>query len=558
MSPVIEAPEVLLPYQQESLQLAEEHQFLVIEKSRRIGLSYAFAPFADLAASAAEGAQNVYYIGYNLDMAREFIGYCADFAKAFDGVSVSLPDEDRANHYVQRRFDGSYLDIAGNVMVDAADSDFRPDRVVHEAQGGFLIKGDAGKSVKAFRIDFPSGKAVVALPSSPRSVRGKQGVFIIDEAAFHDNLDQLIKAILAALMWGGRVIVISTHDGTDNYFNTLIEEIRADKRAGYVQRITLKDAIGAGLYRRICLVQGREWTLEAEQAWEANIRKTYGDAADEELDVIPSRGTGTYLPRATIVEAMSKELPVVRLRCPDGFERQTEERRRDWIVEFLENEVRPWLANFDPTRRTFMGQDFARSGDVSPVMFGQHDEAMRLTTRLTLEMRNVPFSDQQFVVEWLINRMPHFAGGKMDGRGNGSALAEAMQMLFGFDVIEAVMASDKTYLAYMPLLKSGIEDRTFIIPHDEGVLDDFRMIKLVRGIPKIPDRPQNAREDGKVAKRHGDTAISAMHLIAAANEDPGDTEFLSAGGRVTPAGEFGTTSRGFGTVARKSDGGFGL
>ena len=33
--------------------------------------------------------------------------------------------------------------------------------------------------------------------------------------------------------------------------------------------------------------------------------KTYGDAADEELDVIPSRGTGTYLARATIVEAMS-------------------------------------------------------------------------------------------------------------------------------------------------------------------------------------------------------------------------------------------------------------
>lgn len=552
----IDAPEVLLPYQQESLQLADEHPFLVVEKSRRIGLSYAFSPYADLMASAATGAQNVYYIGYNLDMAREFIGYCAEFAQAFEGVRVSMPDD--IGGMVVRRDDGSYLDRAGMVMVDAEDGQFAERNVVQEAQGGFLIKGDAGKSVKAFRVDFPSGKAVVALPSSPRSVRGKQGIFIIDEAAFHDNLEQLIKAILAALMWGGRVIVISTHDGTDNFFNTLIEEIRAGKRAGHVQRITLKDAIAAGLFQRICLVQGKPWSIEAEQAWEATIRKTYGDAADEELDVIPSRGSGTYLARATIIEAMDKELPLVRLRCPDGFERWTEERRRDWLLEFLTDEVKPWLDTFDPTRRTFMGQDFARSGDVSPVMFGQHDEYMRLVTRLTLEMRNVPFSDQEFIIEWLCRRVPHFARGKVDGRGNGSALAEKMQMLFGFDVIEAVMASDKTYLQYMPLLKSGIEDRTFLIPFDEGVLDDFRMIKQVRGVPKIPDSPRASKEDGKIARRHGDTAIAGMHLVAAAGEDPGDIEFLSSGERPSTAGEFAFTARGFGTVSRTNDGGFGL
>ncbi|MBN8844830.1 MAG: hypothetical protein J0H88_16435 [Sphingomonadales bacterium] len=548
------APTVLLPYQQESIELAEEHQLLVVEKSRRIGLSYAFAPFADLAAAAGEGAQNVYYVGYNLDMAREFIGYCADFAKAFEGVRVSLPESNTG--LVVRREDGSHLDVAGRVLLDVDEGDYRG--VVQEEEGGFLIRGDAGKSVKAFRIDFPSGKAVVALPSSPRSVRGKQGIFIIDEAAFHDNLEELIKAILAALMWGGRVIVISTHDGTDNFFNTMIEEIRAGKRAGHVHRITLKDAIAAGLYKRICLVQGKEWSLEAEQAWEASIRKTYGDAASEELDVIPSRGTGTYLARATILEAMSKDLPVVRLRCPDGFERWDDDRRRAWLLDFLEDEVKPWLANFDPTRRTFMGQDFARSGDVSPVKFGQYDEFMRLVCRLTLEMRNVPFSDQEFILDWLIARVPHFARGKMDGRGNGSAMAEKMQQRWGFDVIEAVMASDRTYLQYMPLLKAAVEDRMILLPFDEGELDDLRMIKMVRGVPKIPDGPQRSREDGKTVRRHGDNAIADMHLVAAANEDPGDIEFLSSGNRSSTAGDFEFTSRGFGTVARKSDGGFGL
>src|SRR5690606_24145172 len=141
--------------------------------------------------------------------------------------------------------------------------------------------------------------------------------------------------------------------------------------------------------------QGKEWTPEAEAKWEGDLRKTYGDAADEELDVIPSRGTGTYLARATIIAAMSPDLPVVRLRCPDGFERWDDERRRDWLLEFLQDEVKPWLDSFDKSRRTFMGQDFARTGDVSPVKFGQYDEHMRLICRLTLEMRNVPFSDQE-------------------------------------------------------------------------------------------------------------------------------------------------------------------
>lgn len=94
----------------------------------------------------------------------------------------------------------------------------------------------------------------------------------------------------------------------------------------------------AGVYQRICLVQGKPWSKEAEEKWEADIRKTYGEAAEEELDVIPAKGTGIYLARATILAAMSKDLPVVRLRCPDGFERRDEAWRRDWLAELVERD----------------------------------------------------------------------------------------------------------------------------------------------------------------------------------------------------------------------------
>ncbi|MCC7097251.1 MAG: hypothetical protein IT472_08740 [Thermomonas sp.] len=547
-----EAQYALLSYQSEAIRLAEEHQFLIIEKSRRVGMSYGFSPMAVLAASAADSPENVWYVGYNLDMAREFITYCADFTKAFEQVHEIAPMLEHTRRAFLRDEGGQLRDDKGVAVEQVGYID--DGDIVDVGTDGFLIRGDAGRTIKAYRIDYPSGRSIAALPSSPRSVRGKQGFFIIDEAAFHDNLEELIKAVLAALMWGGRVVLISTHDGADNFFNTLIEEIRAGKRAGHVMRITLKDAMGAGLYKRICLVAGQEWSLTKEQAWEANLRKTYGDAADEELDVIPARGTGIYLARATILAAMSKELPVVKLRCPDGFERRDEAWRRDWLDEFLTAEVRPWIDAFNPHRRTFMGQDFARTGDNSPVKFGQHDANMRLVCRLTLEMRNVPFSDQEYVLEWLIRRVPHFAGGKMDARGNGSALAEKMQQKFGFDVIEAVMASDKTYLAYMPLLKAAIEDRTIILPHDEGELDDLRMVKLVRGVPKIPDRAANVKEDGKVVRRHGDNAIADMHLVAAAAADPGDTEFHTNGERQSGGDEQIISSTGFGTVRRRDGG----
>jgi phage FluMu gp28-like protein len=119
---------------------------------------------------------------------------------------------------------------------------------------------------------------------------------VIDEAAFHDKLGELLKAALALLIWGGKVRVISTHNGERNPFNELINDIRAGKRAGSVQRITFKEAVGQGLYRRVCLRLGKDWSAEGEREWMQGVYAFYGDAANEELDVVPSQGSGAWLP----------------------------------------------------------------------------------------------------------------------------------------------------------------------------------------------------------------------------------------------------------------------
>lgn len=137
-----------------------------------------------------------------------------------------------------------------------------------EIEEGFWEDDDADKNIKTFTIRFPaSGFRIVALTSRPSNLRGRQGTIVIDEAAFHDQLSELLKAALAMLIWGGRVRVISTHNGTDNAFNELVEDIRAKKRKGTVHRITFQDAVADGLYRRVCLRLGKEWSASDEAAW---------------------------------------------------------------------------------------------------------------------------------------------------------------------------------------------------------------------------------------------------------------------------------------------------
>jgi len=80
----------------------------------------------------------------------------------------------------------------------------------------------ADGSATNFGAQDQAATGIVALSSRPSNLRGKQGNIVIDEAAFHDNLPALLKAALAIMMWGGRIRVISTHNGADNPFADLV------------------------------------------------------------------------------------------------------------------------------------------------------------------------------------------------------------------------------------------------------------------------------------------------------------------------------------------------
>ena len=83
---------VLLKYQQDWV--ADDSDLKVAEKSRRIGLTWAEASDNVLTASKSRqaGGMNVYYIGYNMDMAIEYIEACAMWARVFSQAASAVEE----------------------------------------------------------------------------------------------------------------------------------------------------------------------------------------------------------------------------------------------------------------------------------------------------------------------------------------------------------------------------------------------------------------------------------------------------------------------------------
>jgi phage FluMu gp28-like protein len=400
---------------------------------------------------------------------------------------------------------------------------------VFEDQEVFM-EGDERKSVTVYRIRFDSGHMVTGLPSHPRVIRSKQGKVVIDEAAFVDNLEEFLKAALALLIWGAVIRVISTHNGEDNPFNQLIQDIRAGKRPGaVVHRCPFMKAVEEGLYHRICRKQGKKWTPEGEKAFIKETYDIYGDDAAEELDVVPSSGSGFYLNRNMIEAVMDPSIPVIRWEPPakdfvDWPKSRAVREVRDWCAV----EIDPILVRLDQTLKSYFGQDFGRSGDLSVIHPGQETLGLDLITPFILELRNCPFRTQRQILFYILDRLPRFQGGAMDARGNGQALAEETRQEYGPDRILEVMPTESWYRESMPRLKARFEDRTWNLPKDGLILDDYRALKLVRGVPRVPE---TRTMDAKGGKRHGDAAVAGDMLVYAHDTlDVGEPfEALTAG-----------------------------
>lgn len=450
--------DIFLPYQQRWL--ADESDVKIWEKSRRIGATWAEAADHVLRGAKKQGT-DTFYIGYNQEIAREFIGDVSMWARTFNEATSDIAD---------------------------------------------FVFEDEGKAIKAFRIEYASGFSTVALSSRPTNLRGRQGIILIDEAAFHDDLPGLLKAAMAHKMWGGKVRIISSHFGEDNDFNDLIKSVRAGRKNFSIHRTDLDDALSEGLYRRICQKLGTKFFKLGQEKWREELIKEYGDFADEELFCIPSQGGGAYFTRVMVEQNMDKALSVTSYQMSADLSIASECDRRGVVADWLEDVIAPLCQNLHPTYKTSYGMDFARSGDLSYFVALQEQPNLIRKAVICLELKNIPFSQQEQILFFIGDRLPRFVAGAHDARGNGQSLAEKAADRWGRNRIHQVMLSNPWYLENFPKYKAAHEDRTVVLPANSDLLEDHRMIILDRGIPK----PSEKRSKGtKGEQRHGDGAVAA-------------------------------------------------
>lgn len=474
-------PSVLLPYQSKTVELLESTacKVLFVEKSRRIGLTWGLAAYAALRAGRAKeaGGMDAMYISYSQEMTREFIDACAMWARAYASAAISQDE----------------------FLFDDTDPE-------HPTET---------REIQAFRIRFASGFEILALSSAPRTLRGKQGLVIIDEAAFVDSLKELLKAALAFLMWGGQVVVCSTHNGTDNEFNVQVQEILGERSKFMHLRIDFDQALLDGLYQRICLVTGAEWSPEAEAAWRQDIIDFYGDGADEELFCVPSMGSGAWLTTPLIEARMTldpAEAPVIRIALPlDYLQRSKVE--RDHLFQIHLDTIKEALELLDENRQHAFGYDPARKADPAVMTLLSIDKVLTRRAALTVEMRNVPFAEQKAIAEQILRNAPRLVGAAIDATGSGANLAEDLGRLFGLHTEETpgglvweIKLSQTWYNENFPPLKTAFEDGAIHLTKDAEHVVDLRLVKVIRGIPSIP--PERVGVAG--AKRHGDFAVALV------------------------------------------------
>lgn len=502
----------------------DRSQVKVCEKGRRTGVTFAEALDSTLIAlmSSAQGGQTTYYIGDTKEKGLEFVSTCAKFAKVI--AAELLPINEVV--FEDKREDGSSKYIAG------------------------------------FRIRFASGKQIVALSSRPENLRGLQGRVVIDEAAFHKDVREVIDAAVALLIWGGEIRVISTHNGDQNPFNELVTECRTGGVPYKLHRISFNDAIRNGLYKRACKKKGEAPTWRGLRAWVKLVRGAYGNrkaAMRQELDVIPAASTDAVLPLTVIERCARPEYLVKRWTPPAAdFVDWPEERRRAHMAEWIKVYVLPELAKLPPDVRIDLGQDFAMRQDKSTIAVGYTDQLLKRRVPLLNELSQCPY-DQQKQVLFAIIRSVRFGSAVLDANGNGMVLAQEARQAFGKERIVELIATDAHLSTVMPLFVDAFVAGSLLIPADRDVRDDLRLLQTVRGVARIPSEIRTKGTDGK--GRHGDAAVALINFYTATLQEVTPVEFAAGGFRISEQAlpdayrvpDVANLDNGFGTVGGSFD-----
>lgn len=327
----------------------------------------------------------------------------------------------------------------------------------------------------AYVLRYANGRQTHSLSSNPDAQAGKRGRRLLDEFALHPDPRKLYSIAYPGITWGGSLEIVSTHRGSQNFFNELVVEA---KQKGNPKRISLHSvplvaALDDGfLYKLQSKLPPEDPRQTLDEAGYADFIRA--GCADEESFLQeyccqPADDASAFLSYDLIASG----------EYPAGM---------PW--EF----TLPDLAAATGPR--YVGVDVGREHDLTVIWVLERLGDVAFTRRI-VEMKGQSFDAQEAAL-YEILALPGIRRCCIDNTGLGRQFAERARQRFGTKVEPVNFTGPvKEELAYP--VRAAFEDRTVRIPNSPAIRSDLRAIRkettAAGNIRFTADRGKNGHSD---------------------------------------------------------------
>ena len=327
----------------------------------------------------------------------------------------------------------------------------------------------------AYVLRYANGRQTHSLSSNPDAQAGKRGRRVLDEFALHPDPRKLYSIAYPGITWGGSMEIVSTHRGTANFFNELIQEIRHKGNPKRVSlhtvplQLALDDGFLFKLQSKLPADDARQYMDEAE--YFDFIRAGCADEESflQEYCCIPADDASAFLSYDLIAGG----------QYPAG---------------------EPWEMTLDQLSGVgsplYVGVDVGRDHDLTVIWVLEQIGDVRFTRRL-VEMQAQTFEAQEAALYEILD-LPNVRRCCIDQTGIGRQFAERAGRRYGHRVEGVTFTGPvKEELAYP--VRAAFEDRTVRVPNTNPVRADLRAIRkettAAGNIRFTADRGKNGHAD---------------------------------------------------------------
>jgi phage FluMu gp28-like protein len=393
-------PGRLLPYQIRWVH--DKSRLKLAEKSRQIGWTWATA-FGLVRRKAVASAANDAWVSSRDELqARLFLEDCSAFAKLLKIGADDLGEK--------------VIDAGGNT---------------------------------AFVLRMDSGARIHSMSSNPDAQAGKRGDRVLDEFAVHPNPRLLYGIAYPGITWGGQLEIFSTHRGTGNFFNELIQEVKykGNPKGFSLHTVTLQQALEQGfLYKLQTKLPHDDPRQEMDEAQYFDfIKAGCADAETfaQEFCCQPDDDAAAFLSYDLITPC-----------------------------EFQATEQ--WEKELTACGPLYIGVDIGRLHDLTVIWVLERSEE-RLLTRRMIVMDRQSFAAQRDAL-YTIMSLDNVRRCCIDQTGIGRQFTEEAREKFRSRVEGVDFTADKKQELAEPL-RVAFEDKTIRIPQDRNLRADLRSIR---------------------------------------------------------------------------------